>query len=209
MVPRDSQNLPEYQIRPGDELDIKFFYNPDLNESIKVRPDGRISLQLVGEIVAAGLTPGKLSQLLIQKYSHELQQPAITVIVKNFTGQQIYIGGEVEKEGPVEYTPGITVLQAIIKAGGFKETAKHEDIIIIRRTKGDEMRPYHVNLDQAYRDPYSADMWLRPDDVVFVSKTTIAQLDKFVQQYVQDLILFKGWGFSLRGFNSFTYNPQP
>jgi protein involved in polysaccharide export with SLBB domain len=209
MEPRDSQNLPEYQIRPGDQLDIKFFYNSDLNESVMVRPDGRISLQLVGELIAAGLTPGKLSEVLTQRYSHELRQPAITVIVKNFTGQQIYMGGEVEREGPVEYTAGMTVLQAIIKAGGFKETAKPEDVIVIRRTKENEMRPYHVDLEKAYSDPYAADMWLRPNDVVFVSKTTIAEMNKFVEQYVADLILFKGWGFSLRGFNSFTYNPQP
>jgi protein involved in polysaccharide export with SLBB domain len=209
MEPRDSRNLPEYQIRPGDDLDIKFFYNSDLNESVKVRPDGRISLQLVGELVAAGLTPGKLSQILTQKYSHELREPAITVIVKNFIGQQIYVGGEVEREGPVGYTPGITVLQAIIKAGGFKETAKPEDVIVIRRTRENEMRPYHVDLDQAYRDPYAADMWLRPDDVVFVSKTTIAEMDKFVQQYIADLILFRGWGFSLRGFNAITYPLPP
>ncbi|ADJ29601.1 polysaccharide biosynthesis/export family protein [Nitrosococcus watsonii] len=206
-MPMTSENpidLPEYQIRPGDELDIKFFYNPELNETVLVRPDGKISLQLVGELTPAGLTPGEFSKVLKQNYSQELRQPEITVIVRNFTGQQIYMGGEVEREGPVEYTAGMTALQAVIKAGGFKETAEPEEVIVIRRTKQNEIRPYRVDLERAYRAPYEADIWLRPDDVVFVSKSTIAEMNKFVKQYISDLLLFRGWGFSFRGLNYFT-----
>ena len=81
----------EFKIQVGDELDIKFFYNAGLNEQVIVRPDGRISLQLVQEIVAAGLTPAELTNVLVEKYSGELQRPVITVIVRAFGAQIIYV----------------------------------------------------------------------------------------------------------------------
>ena len=74
----------EYRIQVGDQLDIKFFYNPELNEQVTVRPDGRISLQLVHEIMVAGLTPSELTDLLTKKYAPELKKPEITVIVRSF-----------------------------------------------------------------------------------------------------------------------------
>ena len=74
----------EYRIQVGDQLDIKFFYNAELNEQVTVRPDGRISLQLVREITTAGLTPAELTDLLTNKYAKELKKPEVTVIVRSF-----------------------------------------------------------------------------------------------------------------------------
>ena len=75
---------PQYFIQSGDQLQIKFFYNPELNEAVTVRPDGKISLQLVDEVQAAGLTPAQLDDFLTDRYSKELKKPAITVIVGSF-----------------------------------------------------------------------------------------------------------------------------
>ncbi|MCX5844387.1 MAG: polysaccharide biosynthesis/export family protein [Deltaproteobacteria bacterium] len=91
----------EYRLQPGDTLDIKFFYNPELNEQVTVRPDGRISLQLIREIRVAGLTPDELTNLLIKKYSAELIKPEITVIMRTFAGNKVYIDGEVNRVGMV------------------------------------------------------------------------------------------------------------
>ena len=121
-----SEKPPVYSIQPGDQLDIKFFYNPELNENVTVRPDGVISLQLVDEIHASGLTPAQLDDLLTQKYSHELKKPMITVIVRSFAMQRVYVGGEVNRQGFVNLTAGMTPLQAVLEAGGFKETADPE-----------------------------------------------------------------------------------
>ena len=126
----------EYVIQPGDQLDIKFFYNPEINETVTVRPDGKISLQLVDEVQAAGLKPSQLDDSLTQKYSHELKKPMITVIVKSFEGQRIYVGGEVNRQGLIKLTGGMTPLQAVLDAGGFKETAKPEGAIVIRKGPG-------------------------------------------------------------------------
>ena len=108
----------EFKIQVEDELDIKFFYIAGLNEQVIVRPDGRISLQLVQEIVAAGLTPAELTNVLVEKYSGELQRPVITVIVRAFGAQKIYVDREVMKPGVVPILGILTALQAISQAEG-------------------------------------------------------------------------------------------
>ena len=108
-----AQRPAAYVIHAGDQLDIKFFYNPELNESVTVRPDGKISLQLVDEIQAAGLQPSELDQRLTELYSHELKKPVLTVIVRSFTGQRVYVGGEVNRQGLITLQPGLTALQAV------------------------------------------------------------------------------------------------
>ena len=182
-----------YVIQPGDQLDIKFFYNPELNESVTVRPDGKISLQLIDEIQAAGLQPSELDQRLTDLYSQELKKPVLTVIVRSFTGQRVYVGGEVNRQGLITLQPGLTALQAVFQSGGFMETAQPAETLNIR--KGPDARPIPLRIDlsevMAASDP-NADFQLQPDDVVFVPKSAIAEANKFVRQYIEELFLFRG-----------------
>ena len=182
-----------YVINAGDQLDIKFFYNPELNETVTVRPDGKISLQLVDEVQAAGLQPSELDDFLTQKYSQELKKPVLTVIVRSFTGQRVYVGGEVMRAGLITLPPGMTALQAVFKAGGFRETAQPAETLIIR--KGQDTKPVPIRIDLAEvmvaSDP-NADFQLQPDDIVYVPKSAIAKANKFVNQYIEQLFLFRG-----------------
>ncbi len=189
----------EYVIQTGDQLQVKFFYNPELNEDVTVRPDGKISLQLVDEVKAAGLSPSYLDQVLTQQYARELQKPQITVIVRSFTGQRVYVGGEVGRPGLINLVGSMTALQAVINAGGFKETAKPNGAIIIR--KGPDNRPIPMRVDLGkvlYGEGAEADVQLQPYDIVYVPKTWIAKANKFVNQYIERLFLYRGvsFGFS-------------
>ena len=182
-----------YFIQPGDQLDIKFFYNPELNETLTVRPDGKISLQLVDEVQAAGLKPLQLDDELTKKYAQELKKPAITVIVKSFGGQRIFVGGEVNNQGLITIAGNMTPLQAVLNAGGFKETANPESAIIIRKGPGNKPVPIAMNLGDARQGKTgSADFLLQPDDIVYVPKSAIAKANKFVNQYIENLLLFRG-----------------
>jgi len=182
-----------YFIQAGDRLDIKFFYNPELNETLTVRPDGMISLQLVDEVQAAGLKPSELDDELTKKYAQELKKPSITVIVKSFGGQRIFVGGEVNRQGLMTIAGNMTPLQAVLNAGGFKETASPENAIIIRKGPGNKPVPIAMNLDDAMQGKSgSADFLLQPDDVVYVPKSAIAKANKFVNQYIENLLLFRG-----------------
>lgn len=194
----------EYRIQPGDQLDIKFFYNPELNEAALVRSDGKISLQLIDDIQAAGLTPAQLDQDLTRLYAQELQRPTITVLVRASTGHRIYVGGEVGTPGLLTLAPGTTALQAVINAGGFRETAKPGAVIVIRKGSDNRAIPIRVDLDPSL-DGVSAegDISLEPSDIVYVPRTFIAEANLFVNQYIERLLLYRGislgFGYDLRG----------
>jgi protein involved in polysaccharide export with SLBB domain len=176
----------EYRIQVGDQLDIKFFYNPELNEQVTVRPDGRISLQLVREIIASDLTPAQLTDLLTQKYAPNLQRPEITVIVRSFSAQRVYVDGEVAKPGMISLTGLMTVLPAISQAGGVKDTARTAEVIVIRRGAGNKPLAITVNLNKAIDGTdMNQDIILKPFDIVYVPKSPIANVNKWVDLYVR------------------------
>jgi protein involved in polysaccharide export with SLBB domain len=187
------QLVPAYLIQSGDVLDIKFFYNPELNETVTVRPDGYISLQLVDEVMAAGLEPRRLNSILTEKYARELKKPVIAVIVKTFAGQRVYVGGEVGQQGLLTMPAGLTALQAVMQSGGFKNTAQPSETLVIR--KGPDRRPVPVRVDLSAAlngDTNLQDFRLQPDDIVYVPKSPIAKANQFVNQYVEQLFLFRG-----------------
>jgi protein involved in polysaccharide export with SLBB domain len=179
----------EYKIQVGDELEVKFFFNQDLNEKVTVRPDGRISLQLVGEIVTAGQTPRELTNTLKQEYARELANPELTVIVRSFAAQRVYVGGEVSRPGEFQLVRSLTVLQAVAMAQGFKDTARMSEVVVIRRNVDRTPLVIPLNVKLAINGTDLAqDMALMPYDVVFVPKSAIANLNKFVEMYIRQMI---------------------
>jgi polysaccharide export outer membrane protein len=178
-----------YLVTAGDQLAIKFYKNPELNEDVIVRPDGMISLQLVDDVPAAGRTPAQLGLDLRQRYAKELADPAISVIVRKTVGDRIYVGGEVGKQGVIHLVGGLTLFQAIQEAGGFAKTAHRKQVILIRRTadgkaigRSIDIRP--VQLGERPED----DVVLAASDVIFVPRSKIANVDVFVQQYIRDAL---------------------
>jgi protein involved in polysaccharide export with SLBB domain len=182
---------PEYRIGVGDELQIKFAYNPELNEEhIPVRPDGRISVPLAKQIKVAGLTTQELEDILCGKYATELKKPEVTVIVRGFNAQKVFVDGEINKPGLVPLMGPLTALQSIAESGGFKDTARVTEVLVIRRTQD---KPVVAILDlkkaRENRD-MSQDILLMPSDVVYVPRSKIADVDLFVDLYIRRLIPF-------------------
>ncbi|WP_178114404.1 MULTISPECIES: polysaccharide biosynthesis/export family protein [unclassified Pseudomonas] len=196
----------QYRIRPGDDLDIKFYVAKDYNEQVPVRPDGYITMQRVDDIKAAGLTPNELREEIRRRYLGLVNDPSVSVIVKSFKGFRAYIGGEVAVPQVVPMDGGITVMQAIYRAGGFRPTAHPQSIVLIRKMPDGRPVPYHLDLsDQAIAQGKSdLGVALSPYDVIYVPRSPIANANLWVQQYVTDLVLFKGiqFGFSVnRNYN--------
>jgi protein involved in polysaccharide export with SLBB domain len=178
-----------YLIQVGDQLTIKFYTNPELNEDVRVRPDGKISLQLIDDVQAAGLTPMQLDTVLTKGYTGELADPNVSVIVREPGAEIVYVSGEVNKQGSVPIVGGLTLYQAIQSSGGFTDNAHRAQVILIR--KGPDGKPYgravDVRLIQAGESPES-DIPMRPLDMVFVPKSKIANVDLFVKQYIRDAL---------------------
>ncbi len=176
----------DYRIQPGDDLDIKFYYNHELNEQMTVRPDGKISLQLIKEIMAAGLTPEALSTALTERYSQVINKPEITVIVRTFSSHRVYLDGEFKKPGMVNLIKPLTLLQAIAQAGGLKDTASRSDVLIVRHDENRKRTIIETNIEKILNgtNGYN-DIYLMPADIVYVSKTYIANINVWVDQYLR------------------------
>ncbi len=185
-----SAPLPPYRLQVGDVLDLRLMLNPELNEEVTVRPDGHISTTVAGDVVAAGRTVPELDDTLRGDYSHDLQHPRISVVVKSFAPTRIYVGGEVNTPGEfITVGPTLTLSQAIARAGGLKLSSSDPNIFIIRREADDRPEFLSVRYGEVEhaKDP-TADVRLAPYDVVYVPKMGIAEVYKFYNQYVQQFV---------------------
>ena len=189
--------LSQYYLQPGDKLDITFYLNPELNENVIVRPDGRISLQLVDEVKVAGLTPPQLKELLTEKYTPHLKNPSPSVNIKSFGGQRVYVGGEVNKPGVITLKGRTTVAQAIVEAGGFKTDADLKDVLVVSRGVDRSPVTRTVNVKKALKGKLPEEETLiQPFDIIYVPKTLMLQANEFIDHVYSFIPPFIWFGFS-------------
>ena len=188
---------PPYRIQVGDILAIRLMLNPELNEEVTVRPDGRISTTVARDEVAFGRSVPDLDKSLDRAYAKQLKDPRVSVVVKSFSPARIYVGGEVNNPGEfVNVGPSLTVAQALTRAGGAKVSGDDKAVFIIRRGPDDVPQFLSTRYgDAIYGKDAAADVRLAPYDVVYVPKTGIAEVYKFFNQYVQQFVPVS-WGFS-------------
>lgn len=134
----DETNTPEYTIGLGDAIEVHIWKEPELSRPVTVRLDGRISLPLLGDIEAAGITITKLTAELEKRYSKIIAEPAVTVMLQESRSRRYYVLGQVANAGEFPLDTPITVLQAIARCGGFREWAKTDNIAVVRRVNGQE-----------------------------------------------------------------------
>jgi polysaccharide export outer membrane protein len=155
-----------YIIGPEDSLQVTVWKEPTLSGNFPVRPDGMISLVLVGDLPAAGLTPMALSNDITQRLKKYIQDPVVTVAVLGVNSQRIFLVGEVGRVGPVMLTPGMTPLQAIVTAGGLSQFANSKHIYILRVVSGKQQK-FPFNYKQALKGENSG-ITLLPGDTIVV-----------------------------------------
>src|SRR5262245_49330612 len=114
----------DYRIGPGDELEVKFFYTPELTTVAVVRADGSINLPLVGDVKVAESTPRELAARLQAEYLKHLQRPEVAINVRTFASQRVFVGGQVGRPGMQPLVGRVSVLQAVLAADGFKDDAR-------------------------------------------------------------------------------------
>lgn len=267
----------EYLIGVRDRLRVEFFYHPQLSRTIVVRPDGRITLPLRGDIVAAGRTPAQLAAQLQELYQDVYRDPVVTVSVEEFSsalveltdslksspegrakqvivapdglafvpllppitasgrtveelqteinrlyrsrfgdvtasvslekvaGDRVFVFGEVKSPGMITLPGPKTTLQVITAAGGPLITGALERVKVLYWSPDGESRLRTLDLEAGFESgTIEGDLLLPANTVVYVPPTTIAKLDRLVDQYIRQLFLFNGWGFTL----FYNLNPQ-
>jgi polysaccharide biosynthesis/export protein len=156
-----------YIIGADDVLQVTVWKEQTLSGTFPVRPDGMISMVLLGDVKAAGITPSQLATNLTAQYKKYVQDPLVTVLVQQVNSQRIFMVGEVGHVGPIAITPGMTPLQAIAAAGGLSPYAHKNRIYILRGPQGKQEKiPF--NYKAALRGDNSQNIALQPNDTVVV-----------------------------------------
>lgn len=161
-----SQAGPTYVIGPDDTLYISVWKEPDLTETLPVRADGKISMPLLNDVQAAGLTPMQLGAALTDKLKKYVSDPHVTIVVTQMNSQRVYVTGEVLHPGAMNLTPNMTVLQALSSAG-FTQFANTKGIYVLRNERGNENK-LPVNYKKLIKGEGGQNIVLKPGDTIVV-----------------------------------------
>jgi len=160
-------NANDYRIGPEDLLDISVWKNPELSRTVPVRPDGKVSLPLVNDIQASGLTPTALRQQLIDRLSEFIPAPEVAVIVREVHSMKVAVVGSVKTPGRYELKSAATVLEMIALAQGFTDFAARDRVVILRQENGDTKRiPF--NYRKVAGGDEQANLVVQPGDIIVV-----------------------------------------
>ena len=173
---------PRYAVRSGDSLAVEYRYTPEFNQTVIVQPDGFITLSLLGEMKVSGLTLAEVHDAIASKAALRLNKPELDVVLTQFERPYFMVAGEVDKPGRLDFYEHTTALEAVMLAGGFKETAQESQVIIFRRAGGglDEVIPINLHKVRKNSD-LERDRELQPGDIVLVPRNKLENVARFVK----------------------------
>lgn len=199
-----TETPPPYIIGPGDDLSVVFPFNPELNYEGPVGPDSNFTVPVAGTISTAGRTTTQVEEAISQALTDRkvARKPLVSISIRRYA-QVIYVGGEVKSPGMISLQNKMDPLQAVLAAGGTLDTARTGSVVIIRRGADGKALLRVVDLDELiHTGDRGQSVALRPQDTIYVPKTTIAEVDQWVDQYINKTLPFQ------RGF-SYTINNNP
>jgi protein involved in polysaccharide export with SLBB domain len=176
----------EYRISRGDDLELRFFFTPELNTRAVVRSDGRISVPLLGELMVEGRTVAELAALIEKSLAGQVNRPQVAINVQTSSVMRVFVGGEVGKPGVQPLAGRMTALQAVMVAEGIKDTAQPSMALVLRRGADGSQQVIPFNLNAAMKGlaPH-ADLVLQPFDAVVVPSSGIADVGRWVDLYIR------------------------
>jgi polysaccharide export outer membrane protein len=192
---------PDYRFYPGDQIEMRVPSAPELNKTLVVQPDGRVSAPLIGPMMVADRSTQQVQAELTEAYASQLIHPNVEVSLTAATPLKVFVGGEVDKPGVYDMPGPIDTLQAVIEAGGFKTTAQRDKVILIRRGPGGQAMMKVLDLRRGASIPSQVDVGpLRRFDVIYVPRTSVSEVGIWMQQYVRDALPIQ---FSYAFYNPF------
>jgi len=175
------ERVAEYYIAPNDKLEIFVWQNADLSRAVSVRPDGKLSYPLVGTIEAAGLTLDQLQNLILEKLSVYIRFPQVVVSLVESAGNKVVVLGQVNYPGIFTFKGNaISLIEVIAMAGDFTTDGRRESVMVISDNFSENPKVRKIDLLTAIRKGVATtDIFIKPDDVVYVPRSTIADVSKF------------------------------
>jgi polysaccharide export outer membrane protein len=171
-----------YRLQPGDVMEVQYRYSPEFNQTVTVQPDGYITLEIGGDLKVAGFTIEETRQAVLRQASKRLQDPVATIVLKEFQKPYFVVAGEVATPGKIEMRERVTAIQAIMLAGGMKETAKSSQVVVFRKINSDIAEVKLLNLKSVRRtSDLENDLTLQPGDMVFVPRDKISKIERFMR----------------------------
>jgi polysaccharide export outer membrane protein len=176
----------EHTLSPNDVIEIRFPYSPDLNDRVTIGDDGYGSSKLLGPVLLGGLTVPEATARLKQRYGVKIRDPEVSVTVRNYAPEAVYVDGWVGHPGLIRSEVPLTVARAVARAGGAKTGAKTDEVLLMRRDAAGKVSAYKVALG-GYAGASGDDPMLKSFDIVYVPKTAIAAVSDFLGQYTKNL----------------------
>jgi polysaccharide export outer membrane protein len=171
-----------YTLNSGDVIDIQYRYTPEFNQTVTVQPDGYVSLEIGGDLKVAGRNVQQVRSLILAKAHERLAAPELTVILKEFQKPFIVVAGEVVQPGKFEVRDKITALQAVLLAGGFKDSAKSSQILVFRKLNAETAEVKTLNFKTLKQNAdLEHDLTLQPGDMILVPRNRLSKIERYVR----------------------------
>jgi polysaccharide export outer membrane protein len=179
--PSFQTRYPRYKLRSGDVFDISFELSPEFNQSVSVQPDGYITLRGIGDVHVAEQTVPQLTETLRIAYSKILNDPLISIVLKDFEKPYFIADGQIGHPGKYEMRGATTLTEAIAIAGGFTDNAKHSQVLLFRRINDDWVSAKIINVKKMEgKGDLHEDPALHPGDMLFVPKNRLSKIRPFL-----------------------------
>ena len=171
-----------YRLQPGDVIEVQFRYSPEFNQTITVQPDGYVTLEISGDLKVAGFTIEQTREAILRQARTRLQDPVATVLLKEFQRPYFVVSGEVGQPGKIEMRERVTAIQAIMLAGGMKDTAKSSQVVVFRKINSDMAEVKLLNLKSIKKtSDLENDLTLQAGDMVFVPRDKLSKVERFMR----------------------------
>jgi polysaccharide export outer membrane protein len=175
-------NGERYLLHAGDVLDIQYRYTPEFNQTVTVQPDGFVSLEIGGDVKVSGRNLEQVRNVILTKARTRLASPELIVVLKEFQKPYVVVAGEVAQPGKLEMRERLTALQAVLLAGGFKDSAKSSQILVFRKLNADTAEVKILNFKELKRtSDLENDLTLQAGDMILVPRNRLSKIERYVR----------------------------
>jgi polysaccharide biosynthesis/export protein len=176
-----AEHNPPYRLQSGDTIEVQYHYTPEYNGTAVVQPGGFVNLPLTGDVLVQGMTVVEAQISIAEKASVRLNKPEITVLLKDYMHPYFVVAGEVTHPGRFELRGDVSAMEAIAQSGGFKDSSKHSQVVLVRKYNTDLAEVTVLDMKAMIKKKeFAEDPILKPGDMLVVPQNYVSKLDRYM-----------------------------